>query len=304
MIKVIYVESDSDKAYGLVSGVFMSVATSWSTLSDADKLTAYQKCDEGTATVDTLRVLGKFKAYVYSTGNNVVGISRPTANGTGDWTQTQTDGGETYAPHCIITALPQAQIVTPKALMPLYGASAIQSVAMTGTVTDDSTIAVAVTTDLSAYKTYNFDAKAWQDIDATSSTALLASGIPIAKVADIPASAWAEFGTEGLAFVYCIKQSTLDNSTAHIDRTSLTMSLIGRWDKAINGADYRYGYLAGNGVSINATFLKPGSYKINYTNADSTRTVESGQEAFGFALEEGNTDDNGILVDSKGDTLL
>lgn len=304
MIKVIYVDSDTNKAYGLVEGVFTNVANNWSTLDDADRLTAYQQCDEGTAAVDTLRVLGKFKAYAYSTGDNVVGISRPIANGAGAWTQTQQDGGEVYVPHCIIKALPTAQIITPKSLLPLYGANSIESVAMIGVVTDDSSIMAAVTTDLQAYKTYNFDAGAWEDIDATSTVAMLASGIPIARISSIPAAAWAEIGVDGLAFVYCIKQTTLDNSIAHLDRTSLVIKLIGRWDKAINGTDYRYGYIIRDGVSINVTFLRSGSYKINYTNADPTRNVESGQEAFGFALDESNGADNGILVDSKGDTLL
>lgn len=304
MIKIIYVESETDKAYGLVTGIFTNVANGWGSLGDADRLTAYQKCDEGTAAVDTLRVLGKFKAYTYSTGDNVVGISRPVANGSGAWTQTQEDGGEVYVPHCIIRALPQPQIITPKGLLPLFGVSAIESVHMTGSVSSDSVIVTAVTTDMEIYKTYNFSARAWQEIDATSTTALLASGISMARIAEIPASAWAELGTGGLAFVYCIKQATLDKSTAHIDRTSLTMQLIGRWDKAINGLDYRYGYITADGVSINATFLRAGSYKINYTNIDTTRSVESGQEAFGIAIKEGDVNDNGILVDSKGDTLL
>lgn len=122
MIKIIYVDSDTDKAYGLIDGVFTNVANNWTTLDAADRLTAYQQCDEGTATVDTLRVLGKFRAYAYSTGDNVVGISRPVANGAGDWTQTQQDGGGTYIPRCIIKALPKAQIIVPKSLLPLYGA--------------------------------------------------------------------------------------------------------------------------------------------------------------------------------------
>lgn len=304
MIKVIYVESDTDKAYGLISGILSAVATGWSSLDEGDKLTAYQKCDEGSVPAGLLKALGSFKAYVYSTGDNVVGISRPTANGSGVWTQTQKDGGDTYIPHCRIKALPTAQIVMPNKLLPLYGASAIMSVSVAGVVSTDSNITIAVTTDLKKYRTYNFDAAEWQDIDATSPLAMVSSGIPMAEISKIPSAGWKKLGTSGLAFAYCIKQKTIDNSLAFVENTSLVLSLIGRWDKAINGIDYRYGYISGDGLYINATFLRPGSYKINYTNADTARNVESRQEIFGMAIDESNVNDNGILVDSKGDTLL
>ncbi len=302
MMKCIYVDTATDIAYGSVEGVFKMVQTAWSKADAPARVAAFQQIEAGCTSVETLAVLGKFKVYVYTTGDNVVGISRPVANGTGAWTQTESDGTGMYTPHCIIKAIPKAQVLTPKKLMPLHGVNAIKSVNIIGQVTENSKICVAVTADLKTYKTYDFASKSWQDIDIENTAAFLESGIQIGSAGNIPEAAWAEFGAEQLGFAYIIYQKNR-LETAKISRTTLTLELIGRWDKAVNGLDYRYGYITGDGISINVTFLRNGSYEMNYTDEDTSREVSSSQEIFGIGCIEKSTEDF-VMVDAKGDNLL
>lgn len=298
-VQILY-EAATGAVYGTVGGVFKAVADNWTALDDTGKVSLYQQTDEGNADLSSLITLGKFKAHVFIAGENIVGIARPTANGTGSWMQTVQDGAGIYTPKCIVTAAPQPQIVIPKAVLPLNGASSIMSVSLTANIDSMNSVTVAVTSDLKTYKTYNFGASAWETIDITSSAAMLKSGIPAAGLASIPTAAWAELGLNGFGVAYCLKQ-TVYGTACDINKLTLTATLSGRWDHAVYNSDYRYGYTSNTTMQV--TFLEAGSFKINYTNADSSREITTAQEPMGIAAKEGSTDVF-TYVDEQGDNLL
>lgn len=304
-MKVIYVKSDTGVAYAKSNGTFGAVSAAWTTLTDAEKSVVLTSVEEGTATPAELLALEKFKVYAYTEGDCIAGIARPVDNGTEDWAVTEDDGGEEiYQPTCEIYALPEPQIVLPSGLLPFDGVSFLDKVEVESLCDSANKITVAVTSDLENYKTYDFTAAAWQDIDVASTEDMLENGIAAENLGNVPAAAWAELGTDGIGFAYCLQQTDYD-LPCEVMKLSLTVSLIGRWDKAINGTDYRYGYIDHGGTSINVTFLKSGSYKINYTNADSTRETSSFQEPFGLSFaQEYSADQEFVYVDSRGDDLL
>ena len=295
MIKFLYV-TEADVPYGTVDGTFKKVADAYSTLTDTEKGTLFASLDDGVATVSSLAILGRFKAYAWTQGENAIGIARPSVDGTGDWVQTEKDGQGTYVPHCYIEAVPTAQVVLPKALLPLDGASAIVSADVVTVLVGDGAVHLAVTTDMTNYKTYDFDNSAWADVDVTNAETFHKSGIDASKLSAIPATAWAELGLNGLAFAYCLdEQATGD--VAAVSKITLTLTMTGRWDEALNGTDYHAGYTSP--TNLNVTFLQNGSYKLNYTDGGDGKPT-SAQLPFGLA----NIDtDTWAYVDTKGDHL-
>ena len=295
MMKYIYV-TESDVPYGTVNGTFKKLADAFSTMTDTDKGTLFASLDDGVATVASLAILGRFQAYAWWQGENAIGIARPSVNGTGDWIQTEQDGQGVYTPHCYIEAVPVAQVVLPKGLLPLDGVSAIVSADVVTVTNGDGAVHLAVTTDLTTYKTYDFENSAWKDVDVTNAETFHKEGIESSKLSAIPSTAWDELGLDGLAFAYVLDEQATGDLAA-VSKIALTLTMNGRWDEALNGTDYHAGYTSP--TNLNVIFLQNGSYKINYTDGgegDATST----QIPFGLA----NLDvDTWAYVDTKGDNI-
>lgn len=298
-MQILYEAAATGTVYGTVGGIFKSVADSWAALNDTEKIALYQQIDEGNAELSSPITLGKFIVHAYISGENIAGIARPIASGNGEWKNTAQDGAGIYTPLCKITAVPLPQTIKPKNILPLPTASTVTAVTIAANIDSTNRACVAVTADGQKYQTYNFSAAAWEDIDVNNTAAMLKSGIPIATLGSIPPAAWAAL-KKGLGLAYCLSQTAADTA-CRISALKLTAAISGRWDRAVYNKDYRYGYTGNSTLQL--TFLEAGSFKINYTDADSSREITSAQEPIGLSIKENSTDEC-IYTDEQGDKLL
>lgn len=155
-----------------------------------------------------------------------------------------------------IKAVPQDQTVTPKKLISVKGVKSIDNVTITSSVTANSNLRIAVSTDLNKYYAFH---GSWQEV-----TNLATDGNTPAELASIASADWNTFikDKDGIAFEYflSIKNTSDECST---DKISMQIDMKGSWNGAIRGTDYKYGYSANDQLKVD--LLKDGSYKINYT---------------------------------------
>lgn len=129
---------------------------------------------------------------------------------------------------------------------------------------DSSDIRFIVTTDLGEYKTFNFGAENWEDINIEDLDAIKNSGIRYDEISNITREKWDEL-TElqsGIGFAFLLDQNLVSSPCA-IDSLSMQVDMKGSWDKAVHGTDYKYGYPKNNLLRV--TLLTDGDYKINYS---------------------------------------
>ena len=131
------------------------------------------------------------------------------------------------------------------------------------TITNSSTIRVAITTDLLTYKTYNFNASSWETIDKSK---VVTDGIPINKLGSIPKNSLSELGSK-IAFAYSIILDNSETDTCKLNSISITVTNSDKWVK-VKQADQSYGYL--NSKILQITFNKSGDYKVNYNNSNNS----------------------------------
>lgn len=225
------------EAYGMSNSTFTKLADNWSALTPTEQKALFISTNYETATADDLQTLGKFKILSYSETED--------------------------KPEPILTAVPKDQLITPKGLINITAIEGIDKATLTATISGSSSCKLLVTTDLTAYQTYDAIAQEWQVIDHTDLVVVKALGIDAKQLQDIDRTGWDKLiaGKEGIGFAYLL---IMDNvaDVSKIDQLNLQVDLQGAWKKAVHGSDYDYEYPSNNllQVSIKAS----GDYKINY----------------------------------------
>ena len=218
-------------------GTFQLLTSDWDSLSDTDKLQIFTNIT-GEATVSDLISLGRFKVVCYSPISDMPNNLK-------------------------ITAVPKDQIVLPNKLISLKSMSEIFSIEIIEdkTVSTDSDIKYAFTTDLTIYKAYNPVTLQWDIINVDN---LLSEGMSASTISGLSQDNIADFLGDskeiGIGFVM---YSTSISNTISIDNLSITANMTGSSDKAMLGTDYTYGYPANDELSV--TLLTNGDFKINYS---------------------------------------
>lgn len=165
-------------------------------------------------------------------------------------------------------------VVKPKALFSTEDIESITGISVAIEATGTSKIVLAVTNDNAAFKSYDKEAKAWKDVDASTPDAFLTSAMDASAIAEIPAEAWKTINTtKKLGFAYLMHQeekaAAEDGKKPVPDVCKLgdltitaDIQLPDCWKHAVCGTDYDYEYQVGGNLIVN--FLKDGDYKVNY----------------------------------------
>ena len=207
------------------------VADSYSTLTDAEKQALFDDTNYLHATEAQLKALGKVKILVdddYDTKHKIK-----------------------------MTAVPNDQTVVPKKLISIKSIENIDSITIASTVGTNTDLRIAVTTDLTNYK--SFDGTNWINV-----TDIKAQGNTPTEINSISSADWDSLinGSDGIAFEYFLS-ITDETDTLNTDKLSMQVDMKGTWQSALKGTDFNYGYSANDQLKV--TLLTDGSYKINYT---------------------------------------
>ena len=230
-----------DNAYGVKNGSTVLLSSNWSSLSNSDKEAKVQDLD-----YDVLPKVSDLIAKA-SDGNNSVVESYQGSAGT---------------PNLVIkSAGKKVETVYQNTLLDLSKFISIDKIVPDYTITNSSTIRVAITTDLLTYKTYNFNTSSWETIDKDK---VVSDGIPINKLDSIPKNSLSELGRK-IAFAYTIILDNSETDTCQINSISIVTSSDEKWVKT-KQEDQSYGYL--NSKVLQITFSKSGDYKVNYNNSN------------------------------------
>ena len=222
--------------YGMSNRVFSQLSSDYSSMSDAEKIALFSTLTED-ASISDLSTLNRFKVVSYHEGSSPVS--------------------------CVLSAIPKDQLVLPNSLISLKSMPEILSIKITEdkTVSTDSDIKYAFTTDLTIYKAYNPVTLQWDIINVDN---LLSEGMSASTIFGLSKDNIADFLGDskeiGIGFVM---YSTSTSNTISIDNLSITANMAGSWDKAMFGTDYKYGYPANDELSV--TLLTNGDFKINYS---------------------------------------
>lgn len=230
-----------DNAYGVKDGSIILLSSNWSSLSNNTKATKIQDLD--------FDVLPKVSDMIAKSSDG--NISKVESY--------QVDAG---TPNLVIkSAGKKVETVYQNTLLDLSKFISVDKIVPDYTITNSSTIRVAITTDLLTYKTYNFNTSSWETIDKSK---VVSDGIPINKLDSIPKNSLAELGRK-IAFAYTIILDNSETDTCQINSISIATSSDEKWTKT-KQEDQSYGYL--NSKVLQITFSKSGDYKVNYNNSN------------------------------------
>ena len=230
-----------DNAYGVKGGSIVLLASNWSSLSNSDKVAKIQDLD-----YDSLPEVSDL-------------ISK---SSDGKISTIESYQGNIETPNLVIKSSERkVETVYQNTLLDLSKFMPIYKIVPDYTITNSSTIRVAITTDLLTYKTYNFNTSSWETIDKNK---VVTDGIPINKLSSIPKNSLSELGSK-IAFAYSIILDNSETDTCKLNSLSITVTNSDKWVKA-NQADQSYGYL--NSKILQITFNKSGDYKVNYNNSN------------------------------------
>lgn len=223
-----------------VTDSFKKLADDWGLLTNSQKIAMFKSTNYATASASQLVTLGTFKALTYAENNS--------------------------QPSCIVTALPNDQIVYPKELISTYTFENVDSI--TPTVTNNTSTAKVrffLTNDLATYYVYNSGTKTFDTIDATNSATLLSNGMNVSDFSGIDVIALNTFVNKntGIGIGFVLSSTTISDLTT-VDNLAMQVDMKGSWNHAVYGTDVTYGYPNNNLLKV--TLLTSGSYKINYNN--------------------------------------
>lgn len=233
---------------------FQKLADNWDALTNAEKIALFQSVD-GEATIADLQSLGQpFKILTYSEDSD--------------------------QPSCTVNAAPFDQVVVPTTLIDCSGYDAINSVAVTNTVSSTSSIRIAVTNDKNTYYVYDTTDTKWVEVDKTTD-AVLINGMTADEVAAVPADGWLTIfsAKKAIGFAVAFSMGAATDDCAIADLT-LNVDKKGPWESQVQGAVYDYSYT--NNATLQVKLYKDGTYKINYnpgsaaSSSNATATVSTG----------------------------
>lgn len=161
-----------------------------------------------------------------------------------------------------VKAVPKAQIIKPKDMLPISNAQGIGNVNLKVNTSSGVNIRVAVTKNLADY--YVFDKNTNQFVIIDIDKDFAAKGMIPSDLPQITKSDWKTFtnnGEDDIGFAYYLDISH-STDVAEVDTLTVDLTLNGIWKKSVYGTDYEYGYLTNQILRLD--ILKDGSYKINY----------------------------------------
>ena len=230
-----------DNAYGVKNGSTVLLSSNWSSLSNSDKEAKVQDLDYD--------VLPKVSDLITKASD-------------GNISTVESYQGSAGTPNLVIkSAGKKVETVYQNTLLDLSKFISVDKIVPDYTITNSSTIRVAITTDLLTYKTYNFNTSSWETIDKSK---VVSDGIPINKLDSIPKNSLSELGRK-IAFAYTIIIDNSETDTCQLNSISITTSSDEKWVKT-KQEDQSYGYL--NSKVLQITFSKSGDYKVNYNNSN------------------------------------
>ena len=230
-------------AHKFDGSAMVQVTSDWSALSSTDKETAFLAASTEFPPSSLLAGLGKYKPMVYSVDTAMV------------------------TPSGAVSASPKDRAVIPKALISLAGFEGIDKATLTNTLSGAGAGVVAVTTDLTTYKTLS--GGAWVDIDISNISAFKSGGITPAVLTAITRAQWDSLttGKQGIGFAY-LPTVEVAGDVAIIADLSLTVDMKGAWTRATHATDFSYSYPKNNLLRVQ--LLTSGDYKVNYHESATT----------------------------------
>ena len=232
-----------DNAYGVKNGSTILVSSNWPSLSNSDKAIKVQDLDYD--------VLPRVSDLIFKSSD-------------GKTSTIESYQGNTETPNLVIKSSERkVETVYQNTLLDLSKFMPINKIVPDYTITNSSTIRVAITTDLLTYKTYNFNTSSWETIDNGK---VVTDGIPINKLGSIPKNNLSELGSK-IAFAYSIILDNSETDTCKLNSLSITVTNSDKWVK-VKQTDQSYGYL--NSKILQITFNKSGNYKVNYNNSNNS----------------------------------
>lgn len=234
-----YLYLKGDICYAEENKSLLQIATNWSALAATEKKALFDSATSEMPSISSLSDLGAFKVVAFKEGTAAMN-----------------------APTCRLTAIATDCLVTPKGLIPIRNFEGIDKATLTITTSGQGSCKVLVTTDRTAYQSYDFATQAWKVVDHTDLAAVKADGIDAAQLTNIPRAAWDTLtaGKDGIGFAYLPSiESTSD--VCSVDELTLQVDMRGIWERATE-ADYTYAYP--NNTTLRVTLKTDGDYKINY----------------------------------------
>lgn len=238
-VKYYFLYLKGDACYAEENKSLLQIATNWSTLAAAEKKVLFDSATSEMPNISSLSDLGAFKVVAF-----------------------KENATDMIAPTCRLTAIATDHLVMPKGLIPIQNFEGIDKATLTITTSGQGSCKVLVTTDRTAYQSYDFATQAWKAVDHTDIAAVKANGIDAAQLTNIPRAAWDTLtaGKDGIGFAYLPSiESTSD--VCSVDELTLQVDMRGTWERA-SEADYTYAYP--NNTTLRVTLKTDGDYKINY----------------------------------------
>lgn len=226
------------------NSTFQLLSSDWASLTDTQKITLFNQVTED-ASVSDLVTLGNFKVVSYSEDSTPLSLA--------------------------VVAVPKDEIVLPVSLINLKSVESVTSISITEegyspNSTSTAGIKYAFTTDLTTYKVYNPVTLVWDTIDTDN---MVAEGMTVATINSLTKDNISDFlgDNKAIGIAFVMYSDSVDDLIS-IDNLAITANMLGSWDKAVHGTDYKYGYPANDLLSVN--LLTDGDYKINYANPEDT----------------------------------
>ena len=233
-------KKEDGTAHKYDGSAMVQVTSDWNALSDANKETAFLAASQELPLISLLAGLGKYKTMVYSADSSMA------------------------TPSGAVSAAPKDRAVIPKGLISLAGFEGIDSVSLSKTLSGAGAAVLAVTTNLTTFKT--FSGGAWVDIDISDVAAFKAGGITTTALSSLVRANWDAIttGEQGIGFAY-LPTVEIASDVASVAEIDLTVDMKGAWTRAVHGTDFTYAYPKNNLLRIQ--LLTSGDYKVNYHEA-------------------------------------
>lgn len=224
-----------NSVYSAAAGKWREETNRWAELSGEEKAALFENASAEEPAPEMYEALGTASMLLYSYRNEPM--------------------------KALLTAVPQDQMVLPKGRIDLIGYEGINR-AKVKSVLKNGSCKMLVTTDLSTYQTYDFVESAWKTVDVGDLDAVKSVGIETAKLEQIGRAAWDTLKAEGIGFAYLLSVEH-SSDTCAVDELVLQIDMRGRWEKAMHGTDFSYGYLKNDCLEVE--LKTAGNYKINYS---------------------------------------
>lgn len=225
------------RVFGMSGDTFAQVSSNWDSLTSTEKKALFT--DNGAANI------GATEIALMDSDFTVLRLG---------------DSEDSDSFNSSITAIPNAQIVTPKSLVDLEMLDVFKSITTTSTVSGNGSVRVAITKDLTNYLIYDSE---WKSINIAN---IATEGMTPSQISGLTSAEWELLDADEIAFAYCISL-TSSSDVAEVDKTEILADIKGEIESKIKGSDYDYSYPTSK--SLKVKIYKSGDFKINYPIGES-----------------------------------